>query len=387
MVERVQVEPKMLEWACERAGLDSATSADKFPKLQDWIDQKSQPTFKQIQEFAQKTHVPLGMLFLSEPPEEKLPINDFRTIAGTPDRRPSADLLETIYTCQRRQDWYRNYLQSEGIDGAREYVGSASLSEDPTTVADRICQAIEFDRQEGKNWEDVRKLLIDRIENLDILVMVNGIVGNNTRRKLDPDEFRGFALVDPIAPLIFINGSDTKAAQLFTIAHELAHVWLGEGGVSDVSVNNIAMQERVETWCNRVAAEILLPLSELEAEYQPDSDLEKELPRLVKQYKVSTLVVLRRIYDLGKIDRTTFSQSYIFEVRKFELKKLESNQTKGGGGGDFYLTLKVRASGRFSRALVISALEGKTLYRDAFRMLGVSTKDQFDRFSKKLGVD
>ena len=123
---------------------------------------------------------------------------------------------------------------------------------------------------------------------LGVLVMVSGVVGSNSRRTLDPEEFRGFALADSIALLVFINGSDTKSAQMFTLAHELAHLWLGSSGVSDAEALNVSGQD-TERWCNRVAAEVLVPIHLLQADYSERIRLSDEINRLARRFKVSTL--------------------------------------------------------------------------------------------------
>jgi len=387
---KVTIAPEVLEWARQRAGLDLADLVKEFPKLKEWEQGEGDPTFtfKQLEKLAQKTHVPLGMLFLSTPPEEQLPINDFRTLPGASLNRPSPNLLETIYTCQRRQDWYRNYLQSQEAEGAKAYVGSVTLKDDITQVAAQIREEIGLsleERAKMKDWEETWRTFIDKVERLGILVMVNGVVGNNTRRKLDPEEFRGFALVDPIAPLIFINGADTKAAQMFTLAHELAHVWLGEEGVSNVQISDFPAQKTIESWCNKVAAEILVPLSLFRGEYQNNEELMTEVKRLAKTYKVSSLVSLRRVYDLGIIDSKTLSENYIKELGILKKKNLNQDPTKKGGG-NYYSNLNRKLGKQFLKAVVTNTLEGGTTFQEAFRVLDVSAPT-FDRVAQSLRPD
>jgi len=208
--------------------------------------------------------------------------------------------------------------------------------------------------------------------------MCSGVVLNNNRRKLNTDEFRGFAISDNLAPLIFINGADSKAAQMFTLAHELAHIWLGQTAISDSQAHNEPDQD-IEDWCNRVAAEMLVPLSILKEVYRPDTGLEVEVSRLARYFKVSTLVILRRIYDAGGINREDFWRYYEEELDRIR------NYIKAGGG-NFYLTQSARVSKRFARALVVSTLEGQTLHRDAFRLLGFSKLETFHELGRSLGV-
>lgn len=211
-------------------------------------------------------------------------------------------------------------------------VGSARVGDDVVETAARIRETVGFnlaERRRMARWEEALRRFIQQVDELGILVMVSGVVGSNTRRRLDPQEFRGFALADDRAPLIFVNGADSKAAQMFTLAHELAHIWIGQSGVSDATAF-AASDHRTENWCNRVAAELLVPMAE-------------------------------------------FRQARVRALPK-------------GSGGDFYLTLGARASKTFSRAIVSNTLEGATSFTEAFRLLGFRKAETFHDAARQFGL-
>lgn len=380
---RVAVKPNILIWACQRAGHDVMSLLKSFPKLQAWQDGIEQPTLKQLEKFAKKVYVPLGMLFLEKPPKEQIPIPDFRTIDMTELKQPSPNLLETIYICQQRQAWYRDYMKRQSAD-ILEYVGSTNLQANITETAAIISKLIKFDLQQRNKfntWTDTLRFFKNQIEKQGILVMISGVVGSNSKRKLNPQEFRGFALVDKFAPLVFINASDSKSAQMFTLAHELAHIWLGESGISDTQAGKIP-SKKIELWCNKVASELLVPLDDLKQHCQKSEPLKDMVERLARRYKVSTLVILRRIHDAGLINREMLWQNY-----EEELERLKKISLRSIDGGDFYQTLYSRVSKRFVSALVFSTLEGQTLFRDTFKMLGIKKSTTFYQIKEKLWTE
>ena len=377
---RVEIKPTLLRWACERAGFNTQIVARRLPQLPSWEDGTSKPTLKQIEKFANIVHVPVGFLFLPEPPAEHLPIPDFRTIGNERIGRPSPDLLETIYICQQRQEWYQHFSRTIG-ETPCPFVGAASIGDSIEDTAAKIRQTLQFDvdtRRQMPTWEEALRQFIAQADNAGVLVMVSGVVGSNTRRKLDHEEFRGFALSDEIAPLVFINGADTKSAQMFTLAHELAHIWLGKTGLSDISPGSFPAGA-IEQWCNRVAAETLVPAEYLKKQYHPNEEMSRQIARLARHFKVSTLVIIRRIHDLGYLTYEEFTAEYHAELeRLLAIMK--------GRGGNFYLTQGARISKRFARALIISTLEGQTLHRDAFQLLGFTKFPTFREFGNRLGV-
>ena len=379
---RIPVNPELLTWARERAGLDRLALTGRFPKFAQWEAGELQPTLRQLEAFARTVHVAVGYLFLPAPPKEPLPIPDFRTLADRDVTRPSPNLLDTIYLCQQRQDWFREYARIHALP-TLGFTGSATQQDAPERVADRMRQTLALsiaERQQLPTWADALRQLIGKAEDAGVLVMASGVVGSNSHRKLDVEEFRGFALADDFAPLVFINSADSKAAQMFTLSHELAHLWLGESGISDPEVGRLA-EPGIERWCNAVAAEFLMPLAMLRQDHQGGQPIAEEIQRLARSYKVSTLVALRRLFDAGFIDEPTLWQSY-----REELARIRPLDRGSSGGGDFYRTLGTRTGKRFARAVLSSTLEGQTLFQDAFRMLGVRKTSTFYEAAREWGV-
>ena len=377
---RVPVKPELLRWARRRAGLSLQEFPTRFKKLPEWEAGSLRPTLRQLEDFARKVHVPFGYLLLDEPPEEPIPVPDYRTVGGR-SPRPSPDLLDTIYLCQERQAWYQDYLRSMGAE-PRDFFGSLTTTSDPQAAAEAMRDRLRItvdERLEHRTLQRALSACIASAEKAGILVMVSGVVGSNSRRKLDPREFRGFALADPMAPLIFVNGVDAKSAQMFTLAHELAHLWLGTSALSNLTSPFAPAIRAEEVWCNAVAAEFLVPLADIEREIRPLEPLDEAKTRLSRHFKVSTLVVLRRLLDLGWIDREGFDASWNREIARYE-------SGPRSGGGDFYRTAFVRLSRPFARAVIADTLEGRTRYTDAFRMLGVRNPATLDRMASKLGL-
>lgn len=380
MSVRVEVGAELFAWARDRCRIPDDELVRRFPKLVAWEVGETQPTLKQLENFAQATHTPIGMLLLDAPPVEEVPLPDFRTIGDVALNRPSADLLDIIYQCQQRQEWYRDFAQSNRDDPVA-VVGSVRQTDDVIAVANEMRDALAFSVEErGPTWSEALRRLADHAEDAGVLVMVSGVVGSNTHRKLNPREFRGFAIADRYAPLVFINGADTKAAQIFTLAHELAHIWLGLSALSDADLGAESANE-TERWCNRVAAEMLVPIASLRNAQGSGALSDVELQQLARLFKVSTLVVLRRVHDTGRLTWDDYRAAY-----RAELERVMALVGEGGSGGNFHNTQPVRVSKTFARALIASTLEGQTLYRDAFRMLGFKKHATFQELGHKLGV-
>lgn len=321
-------------------------------------------------------HVPVGYLFLSEPPVERLPVPDFRTVGGQP-ARPSLDLLETAGICEERQAWYREYAEEAGLPKVT-IIGAGALEMPAATAVQLLRDALHLPDVAGPGTRaEALKDLREACEAGGVLVMASGIVGGNTHRPLNTEDFRGFSLVDPLAPLIFLNSRDSVAGRIFTLVHELGHLMLGSGGVDDLPATPSRNLVPTEAWCNRVAAELLMPAGEVARKFNSASTTATataEAARaLSRHFKVSTLAVLVRLRSLGLIAETDFQEAYGTEATSLE------DLLPKEPGGNFCNTFHTRMGSRFPEALMASVRVGRTPRQRAFRLLGIKSATTYDR--------
>ncbi len=378
---RVPVPPEMLRWACERAGYDMEHVAARIPQFPAWIRRERQPTLKQLEKLAKLTHTPLGYLFLPEPPNERLPIPDYRTVTGTARGRPSPDLLDTLYTMQRRQAWLRESLVENDAEPLA-FVASARSSDDPDAVGREMRRVLGLDGGWAagiRTWQDAVSELRRMIEQLGVMAVLNGVVGNNTHRPLNVEEFRGFALTDPYAPLIFVNGADAKSAQMFTLAHELAHIWLGREGLSGFETLFPGGTD-VEDWCNQAAAEFLAPAREVRVHWREVMRKAGRFEDLARTFKVSPVVAARRALDLNLVDQNAFFDFYEHYVNH------EHKGDKTPDGGNFYNNQNTRVGKLFALQVLRAAMEGRIGFKEAYDLTGLRG-GTFQEYARRLGVN
>lgn len=368
---QIELEPSVLRWARERSRLDPEELARKIPvkveRVQAW-EETGRISLAQIGKLASKTRTPEGFLFLPAPPEDRLEIPDLRTVGDHPVR-PSPDLLDTVHAMQRRQAWMREELIEQGADSL-PFVGSASSSDPIEDVATSMREALDLAAGwagEVPSWVDALRLLQRRIDDAGVLVVSNGVVGNNTHRALNPDEFRGFSLVDEYAPLVFVNAADFRSAQMFTLAHELAHVWLDASGVSNPDLGDLdAPRPEVERRCNGIAAEFLIPAEELRSLWPEVSGEPDRFEQVARRFKTSRIVAARRAVDTELISRSEFFD--FWEAYQADERR---GVQRSGEGGNFWNTQGVRLGRRFSHAVVHAVQEGRLFYQDAYSLTGL----------------
>jgi len=378
------IKPVMLRWAIQRSGLDELELSHQVPGLLDWIEGRSLPTLKKLEKFARKTFTPLGYLFLDAPPDETLPLSVFRTKGNEELRGPSPNLIETVYAMQRRQDWVRDFLIEEGNEPL-PFVGAATTKDSVSDVANSLRQTLGIDEtwaRQHPTWQQALASLRESIERIGIFFVRNGVVGNNRYRKLDVEEFRGFVLVDKYAPMIFVNGRDSEGAQLFTIAHELAHVWIGQSAVFNL-LNLQPFDNESETFCDKVAAEFLVPDKWFRIAWDESTKDVSAYRAISLRFKVSRLVIARRALDLGLTSREEFFAFY--NKYRDELDEAAKKPKKKKGGGDFYKNQNLRVGKRFAAAVSQATKEGRLLYQDAFRLTGLYGST-FDKYMERLGL-
>ncbi|NVO10274.1 MAG: ImmA/IrrE family metallo-endopeptidase [Bacteroidales bacterium] len=375
MRTEVDINASIITWAIARAGYELHELTSDVPKIQEWIDGKKKPTIKQLEDFSKKVYLPFGYFFLPEPPKESLPIPFFRTNYAT-DKKVSINVYDTILIIQQRQEWLRNYL----IDNDYEplpFVGKYNKSfnvEDIVTDIRNTLGLTENWASRFKTWREALDFLTLQIEDKGIIVVFNGVVENNVYRKISVEDCRGFVMVDNIAPFMFINNSDWKSAQMFTIVHELAHIWTGHSAGFDFRKLEPA-NDPVEILCDKVAAEFLVPEKFFSIIWNENPSINYA----ARYFKVSEIVIARRALDTGKINKQQFYAFYEEYTNRERVKK--ENQSPGG---DFFATTRKRLSMTYAVHINNAVKSGKLLYRDAYKLTSLKGETFQTFFVKHL---
>ena len=374
MRTEIDINTNIITWAIARAGYELQEFIAKVPIVQKWIKGEKKPTVKQLDpKFSKKVHLPYGYLFLAEPPKERLPIPFFRT-NNRQTGSVSVNVYDTILLMQQRQSWLNDYLKENEFQPLM-FVGKFNNRQNVTEIVNSIRATLGLEENWASRfdtWKDALDNLTHKIEDTGIIMVFNGIVENNTSRPIKVEECRGFVLVDNMAPFMFINNADGKAAQMFTIVHELAHIWTGHSAGFDFRKLQPA-DDPIELLCDKIAAEFLVPEIFFKEIWRENPSI-KSAARI---FKVSEIVIARRALDTGSITTKQFFDFYE-EYSNRELAKKEAQSS----GGDFYATTRKRLSMTFAGHVNNAVKSGQLLYRDAYKLTSLYG-DTFQTFFTK----
>lgn len=369
---RVEVKPAIFEWVLQNINFENIKAKMKNDFFL-WMTGKKTPTFNQLEQFSRATNIPFGYFFLSTPPIEKMELLEYRTVDSLDIGKPSRNLIDTINEMEAVQEWMRDYVKGADL-GELNYVGALKGNEDIGSIASTIMESLRLSKEwflDGSDAWDSFKLLRERLEDIGTIVMMNGIVGSNTHRSLDINEFRAFTIIDKYAPLIFINANDSSNGRLFSLAHEMTHIWLGVNSFYNDYQHPINGISSLEVICNAVAAEILVPIEMFNTNWREDktNDIEEKINNIAGYFRCGTTVIARRALDQDLIDKATYTKLAESAIAKYREKRSEQ-----GSGGNYYNTLKTRIDKRLVLALSNSVYEGRTTFIEAYRLTNTSRK-------------
>ena len=388
MAERANITPEVLKWARETAKLSETDAAAKVSvkedKIKEWESGESQPTIRQAKILANAYQRPFAILFLPEIPNDFQPLQDFRK-KGSDEL--STSTLFIIREIQQKQVWISEELKDNEVQKL-SFVGKYSISDKPEIIANNIVETLELNPLNYENQDPI-KLWVEKSEQKGIFISRTSFF--HSHLKLDKEELQGFAIADEYAPFIFINSSDWKAPQLFTLVHELAHIWIATTGISNHITPNIIDRNKyhpVELFCNEIAANALMPKSYIETFTPKDFENEKRIFSTAKNLGVSTIALLVRARNLNIITNNQYKKikrkadiAFSDFLEKEKLKKLR--QKKQDGGPSFY-TLRLNRNGRLFTQSVLDAYKSGRIDPSVASLLLKVKSNQFPKLEERM---
>lgn len=379
MADKAYITPKLLKWARETAKVSEENAASKVnvtaEKITEWESGLSQPTIRQAQILAKAYRRPFAIFFLDEIPKDFFPLQDFRKDRSKELSTASIFIIREI---QQKQTWISNVLK-ENNEEPLAFVGKFNLQSDPNVVAKDILQTLNIDPTNYQN-DNPMKTWIESSEKNGIFISRSSFI--HSRMKLDSDEIQGFAIADRFAPFVFINTENWDSAQLFTLVHELAHIWIAQTGISNgiEQIENFSQDvNSIEIFCNKVAAAALIPMEYLSHYSIHEFSDTRELFNISKSLGVSSISVLYRAKNLHLIPHSQFTTlrqkaeiEYFQLLKRLQEKKIEQKlkQKEKPGGPNPYLLRLNKNSKLFTQVVLDFVRSGFVQPSQASFLLG-----------------
>lgn len=363
MRDKAFITPNVLKWARESARMTEETAASKISvtveRLKEWEAGISQPTIRQAQILAKAYRRPFALFFLPEIPRDFQPLQDFRKSGS---RALTTSSIFIIREIQQKQAWIRD-VYSDNQEEKLHFVGRFSINDNPQKIAQNILDILKINPASYKSDNPIREW-IDAAETNGIFISRTSFI--HSRLTLDSEELQGFAIADRYAPFIFVNTDDWAAPQLFTLVHELAHIWIAETGISNAIEPDLKHKNKfhpVELFCNEVAANALMP-----KEFFLSFDLStfqnsNYVFKTAKQLGVSSFALLVRAlnlniispHDYHKLKKQADIDYAAFKQREDDKKKKNKEEKKTA---PIYYPTTINRNGRLFIQNVLDALNG-----------------------------
>lgn len=388
MAVRISLKPDVSTWIKEHTDMSVFDENDETEsRYLAFLRGNGTVTMKQVSEISRKLHVPYGYFFMTRIPEHSMPLMEFRTIGSTGPIEPSSELRETVLMMRARQAWARQELIRTGVKPIRLPVLRHESKVDVLAAAEQIRGFLEiqenwFANRSLRNCDEAIREIRDRIDGVGIFVMQNGVVGSNTKRPLDVDEFRAFALPDQYAPLIFINRRDRSEGRLFSLFHELVHVCLGRSDLYNGPEGSSKSESltKIEVFCNAVTGELLAPACIFRQEWEKArGSLGDRVDVLRNRFLCSRIVLARRAVDIGLANKDEYK---VFAQKATSAATQSGLPAGASSGGDGNRNTVSRVSKRFLEMVINSTEQGDTMYTDAFRLTGTNRRT-FQNFAQQ----
>lgn len=385
MADKAYITPNVLQWARESARMSEEIAAARVSvsaeRLKEWEKGTDQPTIHQAQTLAKAYKRPFAVFFLPEVPRDFQTLQDFRSTGSKSLTTSSIFIIREI---QQKQAWISD-VNDENDEEKLPFVGRFSLKDNPVIVAQDILNTLDINPMNYRTVNPIKEW-INAAEAKGIFVSRTSFI--NSHLTLDSEELQGFAISDPYAPFIFVNSDDWNAPQLFTLVHELAHIWIAQTGISndiEPEIRNNQKYHPVELFCNEVAANALMPAEFFDGLDATTFSNAKVLFRTAKLLGVSSFALLIRSFKLNKISNSHYhrlkqeaDEEFVAFLKREAEKKAKQKDKENTSGPNYYLLQLNRNSRLFTQTVIDSFRGGFIEPTFASQLLNV----QVSRFSK-----